>query len=83
MYYFIFRHRNWGRGETVAWNMILVNNFKMTKSSRVRCMSTGLFFYTPTRIGKTGCFCYSHLLWFSSASCPTDKPCGPSGWDGD
>lgn len=39
MFYFIFRCRSWGGGETTALDGILANSFKMAKSSRSRYVS--------------------------------------------
>lgn len=46
MCYFIFRHSSRGGEEAVVWDKILANSFKMTKSSRVRCVSKCVFFYS-------------------------------------
>lgn len=61
MCYFSFRCSSGGGGEAVGWGMILANSFKMTKSSRVRCVSKCVFLQSIIRVWKTGCFCYSYL----------------------
>lgn len=43
---FIFRCSSAGGGEAVGWDETLANSYKMTKSSRVRCVSKCVFFYS-------------------------------------
>lgn len=41
------------------------------------------FYSLLLEFGKHVVFCYSHLLLFSSASCPMGEPCGTTVWGGD
>ena len=82
MCYFIFRCSSGGGGEAVGWGKILAHSFKMTKISRVRCVSKCVFLQSIIRVWKAGCFCHSYLPLCSPGLAPHANPM-PSGWDGD